>query len=262
MPAETLLGNMPQPGARRTFRAAELASIAQRYSVKLDVPRDVCFEWPMAKLDRGQMLEVMRASLQDPKAQIEITDSLLTSVPRGRLEFPRELLGRPASAAQKDPVLWRGQVIYGGDHRYAIWAKVRIKVACERLIALEALKMGQPVESSQVRLETGECFPESQTASQNPANLIGLVPTRALGAGAEIRPEFLLPRNDVNRGDTVEVDVRFGAAHLAFSAKAETAGRSGDLIAVRNPSSNKLFQARVEGKDRVVVQNAALPEGR
>ena len=41
-------------------------------------------------------------------------------------------------------------------------------------------------------------------------------------------------RPDVNRGDMVEVEVRSGAAHLAFTGKAESAGRSGDTIVIRN----------------------------
>ena len=38
---------------------------------------------------------------QAPDARIEIAETSLYPVPHGRLEFPREMLGRPASAAQK-----------------------------------------------------------------------------------------------------------------------------------------------------------------
>ena len=88
-----------------------------------------------------------------------------------------------------------------------------------------------------------------------------MVPARAIAAGSEIRPEFLIPPNDVNRGDAVHVEVRSGAARLAFTAKAESGGRSGDFIAVRNPSSNKIFRARIEGKDKVVVQTEFAATG-
>ena len=115
----------------------------------------------MEPLDRDRILQAMRESLEAPDARIEIAETSLYPVPRGRLEFPREMLGRPASAAQKDPVLWRGEVIYGGDHRYAVWARVLVKAACERLIAVEALKPGQPIDPRQVRVEPGECFPSA-----------------------------------------------------------------------------------------------------
>lgn len=254
MPPETLLGTMPPPGSKRTFHAAEMASLAQRFSIHLDFPVDVCFEWPMESLSRDRIVQAMRESLQDSGARIELAETSLYKVPRGRLEFSREMLGRPASPAQKDPVLWRGEVLYGGDHRYAVWARVRVKVPCDRMIAVEALKPGQPIDPRQVRLEQGECFPALQGGGQPPSPSPGLVASRAIAAGSEIRPELLVSPNDVDRGDTVQVEVRSGAARLAFTAKAESGGRSGDFVAVRNPSSNRIFRARIEGKNRVVVQ--------
>jgi flagella basal body P-ring formation protein FlgA len=262
LPAEILLGNMPPPGSKRTFHASELVSLAGRYSIRLDSAEDVCFEWPMESLDRGRILQVMRESLEAPGARIEVTETSLYQVPRGRLEFPREMLGSPASAAQENPVLWRGHVVYGGDHRYAVWAKVRVKVACERITAVEAMKPGQPIEARQVRAQPGECFPSLERSGQmSGASLVGLVPVRAIAAGSEIRPEFLARSNDVNRGDAVRVEVRSGAAHLAFFAKAESGGHTGDLITVRNPSSNKIFRARVKDKDHVVVQTEFAATG-
>ena len=255
LPPETFLGNMPPPGSKRTFHASELASLAARFSIRLDSPADVCFEWPMETLGRDRILEAMRESLADPEARIEIDETSLYPVPRGRLEFPRKMLGSPASALQENPVLWRGEVVYAGDHRYAVWAKVRVKVACQRTVATEALKAGQPVEARQVRTEPGECFPLPDGRERTSAAFVsGMISTRAVDAGSEIRPEFLARPNDVNRGDPVRVEVRSGAAHLAFMAKAESGGRNGDWIAVRNPSSNKVFQARVKDKDQVVVQ--------
>jgi flagella basal body P-ring formation protein FlgA len=49
------------------------------------------------------------------------------------------------------------------------------------------------------------------------------------------------------------VEVRSGGAHLIFTGKAETTGHSGDLIVVRNLSSNKVFQARIEGKGKAFL---------
>jgi len=254
MPPETLLGTMPPPGSKRTFHAAEMASLAQRFSIRLDSPEEVCFEWPMESLGRDRIVQAMHESLQDSAARIEIAETSMYKVPRGRLEFSRETLGKPASPSQKDPVLWRGDVLYGGDHRYAVWARVRVKVPCDRIIAVEALKPGLPIDPRQVRREQGECFPALQGAGQLSSPSSGLVASRAIAAGSEIRPELLVPPNDVDRGDTVQVEVLSGAARLAFTAKAESGGRSGDFVAVRNPSSNRIFRARIEGKNRVVVQ--------
>ncbi len=252
IPADTWLANAPQPGSRRILHAAELASLAQRYAIHPDVPLEVCFEWAMEPLHRDGVIEAMREALQDPAAQIEIAELSVNPVPRGRLEFPRERLGTPATSEQRDPVLWRGDVIYGGDHRYAVWARVRVKTRCEKLVAKEGLKQGHPIAAEQLRVEEGECFPGGATMSKD--RVAGMMPLRAIPAGAEVRAAWLTSPYDVTRGDLVEVEVHSGAARLRFSAKAESDGRVGDSIAIRNPESNRIFQARVNGKDRATVQ--------
>jgi flagella basal body P-ring formation protein FlgA len=264
IPPGTFLSNMPPFGSKRIFHAPELTSLAQRYSIPLSPDSasltDICFEWPAVSLESGDVMQAMRESLQSPGAQIEITETSLAKVPRGRLEFPLEMLGRPASPSQKDPVLWRGQVVYGDDRRFTVWAKVRIRVACQRTVAAESLKIGQPIGQLQFRVEAGECFPARESLGQapgspeTPRSPLGMVAKRAIAAGTEIRPDSVGPPNDVNRGDAVHVEVRSGAAHLAFTAKAESGGHNGDFIAVRNPSTNKIFRARIKGKDQVLVQ--------
>src|ERR1700722_15606206 len=92
LPPDTFLGNMPAPGSRRTIHASELAALAQRYSIQIDSPQEICFEWQMETLDRARMLQTMRESLQDSVAKIEIAEMSLSRVPRGRLEFPRDML--------------------------------------------------------------------------------------------------------------------------------------------------------------------------
>ncbi len=143
-----------------------------------------------------------------------------------------------------------------------MWAKVRVSVPCERVIAVEALKPGQPIGPREFRVEQGDCFPSLDGPGRTPAaSLLGMVPARAIAARSEIRPEFLTRPNDVNRGDAVHVEVLSGAAHLALVAKAESGGRSGDFITVRNPSSNRIFRARIKDKDQVVVQTEFAATG-
>ena len=253
IPPELPLGNLQPAGSHRTLHAAELQSLAKRYGIDSASARDVCFEFPMEALNRSRVLESMRASLDGADADITLAEISLNPVPRGRIEFPREKLGMPASPAQRDAVLWRGEVVYGAGRRFPIWARVRVQVKCERLVAAEALRPGQTVQSNQVRPETGRCFPAPRT-ELDAEHAAGMVVLRAIAAGAEIRPELLALPNQVNRGDAVEVEVRSGGARLAFTGTAESSGRNGDQVSVRNPSSNRIFRARVEGKGKVTVE--------
>jgi flagella basal body P-ring formation protein FlgA len=75
-----------------------------------------------------------------------------------------------------------------------------------------------------------------------------------------MRPADVTRPNDVNRGDLVRVEVHMGAARLALTGRAESAGRLGDLVPVRNLDSSRVFEARVEGKDSVIVQRPGMEE--
>ena len=75
----------------------------------------------------------------------------------------------------------------------------------------------------------------------------------AIATAAAVRkPVMRAP--EVRRGEHVSVVVTSGAALLRFQADAESSGRRGDSVLVRNPENGKLFQARVEGQGRVMVQ--------
>lgn len=58
----------------------------------------------------------------------------------------------------------------------------------------------------------------------------------------------------VDRGERVSVEVSSGAARLAFEAMAESGGRVGSVVLVRNPANGHVFQAKVAEKGKVVVQ--------
>jgi flagella basal body P-ring formation protein FlgA len=253
VPPETLLASAPMPGSRRVFHGPEIMALSRRYSIGLTSAPDVCFEWAMEPLDRKQVMDAMRAALQIPDSRIEIAEMSTNPVPRGRIEFPRQHLGIPATPEQRAPVLWRGDVIYGANRRYAIWARVWLHSSCTKVFALESLRPGQPIESRQLRVDSADCFPDVNKGVRT-GQFAGTVPLRGIAAGAEIRSDMVTRRNDVNRGDMIEIEVRSGGTRLAFSARAESSGHNGETITVRNPDSKLLFRARVSGKDKAVVQ--------
>jgi flagella basal body P-ring formation protein FlgA len=85
----------------------------------------------------------------------------------------------------------------------------------------------------------------------------GRIPWRPIAKGSEIQLAWLRLPADINRGDTVDVEVRSGAARLSFPAIADAGGHTGDLITLRNPSSGKHFKALINGRGRALVD--AMP---
>jgi len=253
IPSDTLLGSTPLPGSQHTFHHSELESLAQRYALRLDADASACFERAMEPLDRNHVLEAMRAALQLPGARIELAEISLYPVPVGRIEFGTDRLGAPASRDQRAPVLWRGDVVYGKDHRFAIWARARILARCNMVVAVENLRPGRMIEPSQLRVSVEEGFPIPPKQQLSMDQVVGMAPLRPIAAGSVLRPDLIARPNDVSRGDLVEIEVRSGAARLVLTARAESGGRNGETIAVRNLESNKIFNAQVAGKGKAIV---------
>ena len=261
IPARTPLVPSPQPGGVRVFHQSELQSIGTRFSIHVDSVPDVCFRMYTEPLTPDRVLQAMRESLGIPEAIIEVTELSTEPAPRGRIEFPRDRLGIPASADRRLPVLWRGVVIYAADRRFSIWAKVWITAPVTKIVSTESIRQGVPILASQVRREVIQSFPGIVRPEPTFDQIIGLLPVRSIAAGAEVRPENLVRPNDVTKGDLVHVEVRIGAARLALNGRAENTGHVGDFIAILNPESSRTFQARIAGKDSVVVESVAESGG-
>jgi flagella basal body P-ring formation protein FlgA len=189
----------------------------------------------MAPLNRQAVFEAMRRALPSLDTTIELADVSPEPAPPGVIHFPVDGLTRPALL--DSPAMWRGEVVAGNRH-FRIWARAKVSMPVTRLVAVEELKPGHIIQSQQLRAEQVDGFPLPKTTSVTVASAIGMMPLKPF---------------DIARGDLVRVEVRLGRARLSLKGRAESAGRLGDMIPVLNPESNRIFQARVEGKGSVLV---------
>jgi flagella basal body P-ring formation protein FlgA len=244
------------------FRADEIRWLAAQSGFTVAPDGDVCFAWALAPLNRTDVLRALRKSMNarggDPAADIEITEIAIDRVPSGQLDFPLDGLGKPATLEEPVPVLWRGQVLYGQNRHFAVWARVRIVAPVRVLVAAEKLEAGRLISAAQLRSETRLRFPELKSKSATVDQVIGTFPVRTLSEGAEIHLENLSRPNDVNRGDLIVIEAQRGSVRLVFSGRAESAGHTGDLIAVRNPDTQRIFQARICARDKAIVESYAI----
>ncbi|HZQ54366.1 MAG TPA: flagellar basal body P-ring formation chaperone FlgA [Bryobacteraceae bacterium] len=253
LPPDLAVGFAPVPGMQRIFHPPELRRIAQENHLDGDISEDVCFAWSLAVPNRQSVLAAMQKSLDGMNAQIEILDQCQAAAPEGEISFPLTGL----SAFSDGPVVWRGYVTYGGNRRFSTWARVRVTVKGSRLVATEALRQGEPISIGQVRVETYEGPLQRDKVLTSVEQAMGMMTTRPIAAGAEIRESEVAIPSEVSRGDTVEVDVQVSSAHITAEGIAEESGRRGAVITVRNAKTGRKFRARIDGKDKVSV----LPGG-
>jgi flagella basal body P-ring formation protein FlgA len=246
--AGLVLGYLPAAGARRTYGAAELGRLARRYGIAIEPGTEACFERPLEKLARPRVEAALAASM--PTARLEVLDFSHQPVPPGELHF------EPKAAGAGSAELWSGEIRQPGVHGFPVWASVRIRMAGMRTVAAAPLPAGVPIARAQLRAEAYE----GPAAMPEPSQVVGRAPRRPIPAGAAIQAAWLEEPAAVRGGERVEVEVRSGPARLRFEGWAQSSGRPGEAIKVRNPANGKIFRATVADRGRVTV--AAGPPDR
>jgi flagella basal body P-ring formation protein FlgA len=259
IPPETELGFSPMPGTQRLLRGTDLLGIAKQYG--LSVPegapvRGVCFERATRALSVKEIRPVLLSAL-GVNAQLEITEVSAQQVPPGRLEFRREGLGRPRTDDPSMPVIWRGRLVYDGQHSLAIWAKVRVTVDREIIVAAEEIPGGSLIEANQLKMTSARRFPlPVPVGTLAIEQIAGKMNRKRFAVGDEIVALALVDAMDVKSGETVRVRVTDGGAALTLEGIAQGSGKKGQAIVIHNPSSGKNFRALIDGTKQVVVHSA------
>jgi flagella basal body P-ring formation protein FlgA len=253
MPGDAVVGYSPTPGTRRVFKSAELQRIGAPYGVTVEPDAEACFEWNLQPLNDDVIRAAIMDSLQSPGAHVDILAISGTQAPAGKISFPIAGLLASTVTGPDTPVTWRGEVLYHGSRKFSIWARVKISSTMSRVVATELIQPGQTVGSNQVRLETYDDFPLRNDIARNLEEVVGRMPRRAIRMGLPVFRADLIEPFQVQRGDLVDVTAISGAAQLHVPAIAETPGRQGDLVTLKNAHSGKSFRARIEGKDKALV---------
>ncbi|MEX2301132.1 MAG: flagellar basal body P-ring formation chaperone FlgA [Bryobacterales bacterium] len=250
-PADTRIGYAPAPGATRTFKMPDLEREARRLDIELGEAREVCFQWPLSVPTEERFLEAMEKALEVPEARIEILETSRYPAPPGPLTFSRLSLQPPSGDAT--PVTWRGHVEYGQNRRFQVWARVRITASLNRVVTAEPIRAGEAIRAEQVRLEHFEGFPFGDPSASELDQVVGQILVRPLTSGMAI-PAHLVERPfDVERADLVKVRVRNGSAVILAEGEAESGGRRGDTISIRNLASGAKFNAKITGPKQVTL---------
>jgi flagella basal body P-ring formation protein FlgA len=238
----------PTPGVRRIMHPPEVNQLLKRLEFTSDAPlSEACFERPLARLSVDAVTAAMRKAL-GPEARLQVSDLSAFPVPVGELVFPLEDLGQP-------PVeLWRGYVLYDGVKQFRVWAHVKVSVAARHLIALEDLKPGVPIKLSQLAFQSVEEFPQKRVTPASLEQMDGALPRRFIHANSPVWTDSINPPLDIAKGDRVAVTVNSGLARISIDAEAATSGRRGDLIALKNLESGKLFRGRIDAPGKAALE--------
>jgi flagella basal body P-ring formation protein FlgA len=253
-----VFGYSPNPGGRRILEAHQITRFARRYGLPIDGSfHDICVERHAKPISREELTHALQEALGSVSVRLEVLDFSSQPFPPGKLIFSRNGLSKPPESAPESSVLWRGKLVYGGGRSFAVWARVRVTQECTWFVATESIPGGTTIRPEHVEQIFGWRFPFPGDSIRSLDGIIGKTTRRSILIGRRFTPEVLAEPLDVARGETIQVVVREGEAELSFRAIAQTSGRRGDAILLRNPSNGRNFRAVVEKKGHAVVRPAA-----
>jgi flagella basal body P-ring formation protein FlgA len=279
-----IIAATPIPGVRRVLRVEDLTRIARTQGIAPEAFSELCFERATTPLTADQLLPILKDALgpnkdalgpnqktsTEPRApatgslivstissspsaaiagnpiEIEILDFIRTGVPHGTFEFTRA--GLDANG------LWRGHMKYDGNRSVPIWVKVRVTTEQTWVEAAQPLSPGKPIAATQLVARKGPRFPFGPAPIEKLDQALNTTPSRGIRSGEAIFLSMLTTPREIERGDNVTVEVSSGDARLSFDAVAESNGRAGESVLIRNPENGHHFQARVESKGKVSVK--------
>jgi flagella basal body P-ring formation protein FlgA len=243
---DRVIGATPAPGVERVLHSDEVARIARDNNIDISAPApELCFVRATEPLTADRLLPVLQKALELDAAKIEILDFIRFPVPPGALEFTR--------AGLSPNGLWRGSVMYAPGRSMQLWAKVSVSTVQTWIEAAVPITPGKTIAADQLILRTGPRFPFGAAPVDSIDFVAARQAVRSIRPGEPIFASMLAVPRDVERGDSITVHVVVGQTELSFSAVAESSGRAGESVLIRNPENGKFFQARIESKGKVLV---------
>lgn len=244
---DAVFGVTPIPGVRRVMRPEELVRLARANHLTIPNPLpQICFERATEPLTAERLLPVLQEALNLTEAKIEIEEFSHVAVPKCELEFTRS--GLSASG------FWRGHAAYSENRSMPVWAKVRVTTEQSWIEAAAPIDSSKIISADQLVLRSGPRFPFGPAPLASIDAAAGRKSLRAIKPGEPIFSSMLISPHDVERGEKVLVEVSVGQADITFEGIAESSGRVGESVLIRNPQSDHYFQARIESKGKVSIR--------
>ena len=301
LPGATRVAWAPAPGVTRWISAGELARIGRQLGIAVTpetiTPETggVCLVRMVEPIDREKLLAAMRAA--GVGYEIELVSFGPASAPPGRLEFssrnlphlPRSPQGPPEMASPRVPaemasgataaatpvislpvihlpvIQWRGHLMSGSGRAFPVWARARVAIRRPGLVARRTLEAGQIVGIDAIERVELIDYPAWEAPLAELELAVGRRVRRAIPAHTPLLPQLLALRRDIERGDSVEVELPVGErmgesgskiageASATLTAQAESPGRTGEMILLKNPLTGRRFSSKVTGMGRAVM---------
>jgi flagellar basal body P-ring formation protein FlgA len=262
--ANRVLGPGPSPGGRIVVEARQLKAIARQYEVEWEpvshADRAV-LEWPGRPLERADVLAAVRTALvaqgAAPDCDVVIPGFNPPIVPVAGVSAPL------ITQVDYDRGMGRFTAVMSvtSDGMDPISARISGEVSdvIELPVAATRLSAGAIAGPDDVRMARVHVTSVHTEVARNAAMVIGMQLKLQLQAGVPIPLSDLMQPTQINRGEPVRLQLQAGGLSLTGQGVALESGAVGELIRVRNISSQAVLQAEVVRPGEVRVVPGSVP---
>lgn len=136
---------------------------------------------------------------------------------------------------------------------WSIYIPVRVVIAAPVLVAQTTLVPGTQIEASHLSLANIDVNRLNHGYFQQSHQLLGKVIKRQVNPGKAITPYDIKSAKVVKRGERVTIRLDKQGMNISMAGEALEAGSLGEIIKIRNLSSNRIIEAKVTGEQQVQV---------
>ena len=258
---QLLVTAAPAPGKTKELSTGAVINILRNRPEAADVDwqgeQTVAVQRTGIVLTPERMQEIIAAYLQENSAILPQADIRLSSI-----RTPEEMILPAGTLSWKVTPSRPGLV---GSTSFTIALFVDNKPAGNCTVR-GRLELVAEVLTAATTLRKGDLVTEENVASQrqnisnidNPlfvkTDILGKQVARTVAAGAVLKAEHIVLPPVIKDGEMVKISAQKGPLYLSANGLAKGDGRIGEIIAVKNISSNKMIHCRVDGPGAVSVE--------
>lgn len=136
---------------------------------------------------------------------------------------------------------------------WSVYVPIEIKAFDEVVITTRPISRGALVQRDQVTIEEQNVASLHQGYYRDISSVVGTIAKRSIPGNRVLNPGKLSPPRIVNKGERVTIVASSGSVNIRATGEALSDGVLGQLVQVRNTSSNRVIEGRVTAAGQISV---------
>jgi flagella basal body P-ring formation protein FlgA len=145
------------------------------------------------------------------------------------------------------------QVRCGDAPGWKLYVPVRVRREAQVVTLTRPAAAGVPISADQLVVQRRDVGATAGQTYTDPAQLVGQVPSHALGRGAIPTQADIATGTPLRRGDPVVLVARTGGVEVRMEGRALGPAQAGGRISVENTASHRVLRGRVAGDGLVEI---------